>query len=150
MFNYNGFITFPKIGVSNLVNVSAICYCITIQRKVKLMRNKEQIKADNLAILPSLLEMGATYSGGMDKWIEWSATDAKGLSYLSFPTVKTVRPATAEEVSWGCGYYEDCPCCECGDDVATVAEYKSYRWSHSAQSVVETQDIEWLCSAHAE
>lgn len=115
-----------------------------------MRRNKEQIKADNLIALPSLLEMGATFSGGMDKWMEWCATKTDGLSYLRFPVSKVARPATPEEVSYGCGYYEDCPCCECGEDVASVVEYKSYRWSHSSKAVVETSDIEWLCSAHAE
>lgn len=114
------------------------------------MRNKEQIKADNLAILPSLLEMGAVYFSGIEKWIEQCATKANALSYLRFPVVKTTRPATAEEVALGCGYYEDCPCCECGEDVVIVAEYKSYRWSNSSKAVVEDNDIEWLCSAHAE
>lgn len=114
------------------------------------MRNKEQIKADNLAILPSLLEMGATYSAGMDKWMEWRSTSADGLAGLSFPVVQVARPATADEVAYGCGYYEDCPCCECGDDVATVIEYRSHRWSHSSKAVVETMDVVWYCSAHAE
>jgi|APGre2960657404_1045060.scaffolds.fasta_scaffold42259_3 hypothetical protein len=113
------------------------------------MRNKEQIKADNLAILPSLLEMGATYYGGIDAWTARHATMADGLSYLSFPVVEIARPATAEEMQYGCEYYEDCPCCKCGEDVATIITYNSYRWSNSGKSVVEDNNTAYVCVAHA-
>jgi hypothetical protein len=64
-------------------------------------------------------------------------------------TLIASRPATAEEVEYGCGYYEDCPCCDCGDDVVIVEDYAGVRWSKSNKRMVERLDRVWLCSAHA-
>ena len=50
---------------------------------------------------------------------------------------------------YGCTYYEDCPCCECGDDVVVVITYARPRWSKSQKRMVEQTSTEWVCSAHA-
>ena len=113
------------------------------------MRSKEQIKADNLAILPSLVEQGATYWQGIEKWIEQSATQADALSYLEFPTlVVSERIPTAEEVEYGCEYYEDCPCCNCGEDVAKVITYSRKRWSRSGKCLTTETFTNYVCVAH--
>jgi hypothetical protein len=64
-------------------------------------------------------------------------------------TLTHSRPATAEEVKWGCGYYEDCPCCECGEDVVMVEYYARPRWSKSGKRMVEETDVVWFCVEHA-
>jgi len=65
-------------------------------------------------------------------------------------TLVATRPATAEEVTFGCESYEDCPCCNCGDDVAIVETYARPRWSKSSKRIVEERDTILVCSAHAE
>lgn len=114
-----------------------------------MARSKEQIKADNLALLPTLLEAGATYYGGIEKWTEHFATKADGLRYLSFEwSVVDVRPATAEEVEYGCDNWEDCPCCVCGEDVVSVITSTRKRWSHSNQSLDVETNVHFVCGEH--
>lgn len=114
------------------------------------MRSKEQIKADNLAILPSLIEMGATYGAGIEAWVRAWATSADGLAYLRFPVIQTTRTATAEEVAIAkCENYEECPCCACGADIVSVIVESTYRWSKSGKCLVP-EISEWgYCSTHA-
>lgn len=114
-----------------------------------MARTKEQIKADNLALLPSLIEKGATYYGGMKRWIEQCSTKADGLAYLSFPSVLIEeRDATAEEIEIGCGYWDDCPCCVCGDDVAKVVVWSEYRWSRSEKTLHTYTHTNYTCGSH--
>lgn len=65
-------------------------------------------------------------------------------------TVIATRPATAEEVEYGCEDFEDCPCCKCDDDVAVVITYARPRWSKSGKRFVEETSTKLYCSAHAE
>ena len=58
-------------------------------------------------------------------------------------------PATEEEAPYGCSFYEDCPCCNCGDDVVLVQTYAGVRWSKSNKRMVERTSTEWVCVAHA-
>ena len=63
-------------------------------------------------------------------------------------TLIATRPATAEETEHGCDYYEECPCCTCGEDVVSVETYAGVRWSKSAKRMVETIRIQWSCAEH--
>jgi hypothetical protein len=63
-------------------------------------------------------------------------------------TLIASRTPTAEEVSYGCEYYEDCPCCTCGEDVVSVETYAGVRWSKSGKRMVETTSTTFVCSAH--
>ena len=63
-------------------------------------------------------------------------------------TLTAIRPATAEEAEYGCGYSEDCPCCVCGADVVVVEEYARPRWSKSDKRMEEQTDIAWSCAEH--
>ena len=65
-------------------------------------------------------------------------------------TLIATRPATADEVEYGCEDYDDCPDCNCGDDVAVVVTYARPRWSKSGKRFVEQTSTVALCSAHAE
>jgi hypothetical protein len=56
----------------------------------------------------------------------------------------------ASNDEYGCQYYEDCPDCNCGDDVAYAITYARPRWSKSNKRFVEETYTEWVCSAHAE
>ena len=63
-------------------------------------------------------------------------------------TLIATRIPTAEEVAYGCEYYEDCPCCTCGEDVVAVETYAGVRWSKSGKQMVETTSTAFVCSAH--
>ena len=63
-------------------------------------------------------------------------------------TMTSSRPATPEEVEFGCGYYEDCPCCECGEDVVMVEYFARPRWSKSGKRMVEETNVAWSCAEH--
>jgi hypothetical protein len=64
-------------------------------------------------------------------------------------TLTATRPATEEEAPYGCSYYEECPCCECGEDVVAVEDYARPRWSKSSKRMVEQTDRVWVCADHA-
>lgn len=63
-------------------------------------------------------------------------------------TLTSSRKPTAEEVTYGCEYYEDCPCCNCGEDVVRVDTFAGVRWSKSGKRMVETTSTVFVCSAH--
>lgn len=48
----------------------------------------------------------------------------------------------------GCEYYEDCPCCNCGQDVVVKETYARPRWSKSGKRMVEETTIVWMCVEH--
>jgi hypothetical protein len=63
-------------------------------------------------------------------------------------TLVSTRPATEEEAPYGCDFYEDCPCCNCGEDVVVVEDYAGVRWSNSQKRMVERTDRVWVCAEH--
>ena len=63
-------------------------------------------------------------------------------------TLIASRPATAEEVAYGCDFYEDCPCCVCGDGVAMVQTFARPRWSKSGKAMVEETETIYYCASH--
>ena len=63
-------------------------------------------------------------------------------------TLIATRPATAEEVEYGCEDWEDCPCCNCGEDVVEIQTYARPRWSKSNKRFVEQTNTVAVCVAH--
>lgn len=65
-------------------------------------------------------------------------------------TLIATRQATKAEAtnSIGCDFYEDCPCCNCGEAIALIQTYARPRWSKSAKAMVEDIDIVWRCASH--
>ena len=63
-------------------------------------------------------------------------------------TLVATRPATAEEVTFGCESYEDCPCCNCGEDVAKVITYSRKRWSRSGKCLTTETFTNYVCVSH--
>ena len=115
-----------------------------------MARTKEQIKADNLALLPALLEQGATFRNGIERWTQLFATKADGLSYLSFDDVlvstklgkfakEQCSSATDEECGLGCcGYCEEVP---------TIKQtFITKRFSRSAMAIAEEEVIAFWCA----
>ena len=66
-------------------------------------------------------------------------------------TLIATRQATEAEMThlYGCDFYEDCPCCNCGEDIAVVETFARPRWSKSGKRMVEDIDIVWRCASHA-
>ena len=53
-------------------------------------------------------------------------------------------------VEYGCGYYEECPCCTCDETTAVRQLLARPRWSKSGKRMVEETMWTFSCSAHAE
>lgn len=63
-------------------------------------------------------------------------------------TLINSRIATAEEGEYGCEFYEDCPCCNCGNTVVMVETFAGVRWSKSGKSMVERTETVFSCAGH--
>ena len=67
-------------------------------------------------------------------------------------TLINSRIANADDLEndWkGCEYYEDCPCCNCGNTVVVVETFARPRWSKSGKRMVEDTTTVWSCAGHA-
>ena len=86
----------------------------------------------------------------MSKVIGYSVDEMIEFGFFEWTIVED-RPATPEELenSYGCEYWEDCPCCKCEDKTGLRYVFGVRpRWSKSGKRMVEQTNSWLLCSAH--
>ena len=70
--------------------------------------------------------------------------------FYDWTLISTRKATKAEAKNWvGCDFYEDCPCCNCGESIAMVQEFARPRWSKSGKAMVEDTETRWVCANHA-
>jgi hypothetical protein len=64
-------------------------------------------------------------------------------------TLIASEPTSIPDDWKGCEYYEDCPCCNCGNTVVVVETFARPRWSKSGKRMVDDTTTVWSCAGHA-
>lgn len=72
--------------------------------------------------------------------------------FYEFTLIATRKATKTEAKNYGyhgCDFYEDCPCCNCGEDVVLIQTLARPRWSKSSKAMVEETEELWVCAEHA-